>query len=237
MEKPCILLAEDEEDIAKIEKSYLERAGYEVQLACDGETALRIALESSPDLLLLDLMLPKKSGEEVLRAVRAHSSLPVIIVSAKSEENDRISGLQHGADDYLTKPFSPRELVERVRAVLRRTENTARAGILYTADGRLRIDLDRAQVKKDGQEIHLTKNEFSILWTLFSHPGKIYTREEIIETTFGIDYDAYDRAIDTHIKNIRQKIEDSPRKPVYIKTLYGLGYQAGGMNEPKDGTQ
>ena len=228
-----ILIIEDEEKISMIMKSYFEKEGYKVYQAYDGEEGLKIFNQESIDLVILDLMLPKLSGEEIIKEIRNQSQVPVIMVSAKVEEDNRIDGLRLGADDYVTKPFSPKELVERVKAVLRRIEkyNIPRADIIKTSDGRLEMDLEYNRIFKDGKEILLTKNEFQILKTIFSNPNKIYSRDEIIELTFGFDYDAYDRAIDTHIKNIRSKIEDNPKKPMYIKTIYGMGYKSGGIDD------
>ena len=228
-----ILIIEDEEKISMIMKSYLENEGYKVIQAYDGLDGLDKFKKNEIDLVLLDLMLPKLSGEEIIKEIRSFSQVPVIMVSAKVEEDNRIDGLRLGADDYITKPFSPKELVERVKAVLRRIEkyNLPRADILKTSDGRIEMDMEYNRFFKDGYEILLTKNEFQILKTLFSNPNKIFSREEIIELTFGYDYEAYDRAIDTHIKNIRQKIEDNPKKPMYIKTIYGMGYKAGGVDD------
>lgn len=178
-------------------------------------------------------MLPKLSGEEVIKEIRSKSNVPVIMTTAKIEEENVIDGLRLGADDYIKKPYSYKELVERVKTVLRRIEkyNMPRADLITTTDGRLEMDLEYNRFFKDGKEVFLTKNEFQIIKTLFSNPNKIFTREEIIELTFGYDYDAYDRAIDTHIKNIRQKIEDDPKKPAYIKTIYGMGYKSGGLDD------
>ena len=228
-----ILIVEDEKSISDIVKNYLIRDGYNVFQAFDGLEALKIFDNEEIDLIILDLMLPKMSGEDVIKNIRNKSKVPVIITSAKVEEIDRINGLRLGADDYVTKPFSNKELVERVKAVLRRIEkyNIPRADIIKTSDGRLLMDLKYNRFLKDGEEVFLTKNEFSIIKTLFSSPNKIFTRDEIIELTFGLDYDAYDRAIDTHIKNIRQKIEDNPKKPQYIKTIYGMGYKSGGVDD------
>ena len=228
-----ILIIEDEEKISMIMKSYFEKEGYKVYQAYDGEEGLKIFNQESIDLVILDLMLPKLSGEEIIKEIRNQSKVPVIMVSAKVEEDNRVDGLRLGADDYVTKPFSPKELVERVKAVLRRIEkyNIPRADIIKTSDGRLEMDLEYNRIFKDGKEILLTKNEFQILKTIFSNPNKIYSRDEIIELTFGFDYDAYDRAIDTHIKNIRSKIEDNPKKPMYIKTIYGMGYKSGGIDD------
>lgn len=228
-----ILIIEDEEGISKIIKSYLQKEGYQVFQAYDGREGLDIFNNEDVDLVLLDLMIPKIPGEELIKEIRNESEIPVIMVTAKVDENDIINGLKLGADDYMTKPFSPKELVQRVKTVLRRIEkyNIPRADIIKTTDGRLEMDLEYNRFFKDGKEVNLTNNEFQIIKTLFSNPNKIFTREEIIEITFGYDYDAYDRAIDTHIKNIRQKIEDNPKKPVYIKTIYGMGYKSGGIDD------
>lgn len=228
-----ILIIEDEEGISKIIKSYLEKEGYQIFQAYDGRQGLDIFNNEDIDLVILDLMIPKIPGEELIKEIRNKSEIPVIMVTAKVDEKDIINGLKLGADDYMTKPFSPKELVQRVKTVLRRIEkyNIPRADIIRTTDGRLEMDLEYNRFFKDGKEVNLTKNEFQIIKTLFSNPNKIFTREEIIEITFGYDYDAYDRAIDTHIKNIRQKIEDNPKKPVYIKTIYGMGYKSGGIDD------
>lgn len=233
MQEINILIIEDEKPMSMIMKQYLEKDGFTVYQAFDGLRGLELFKEKDIDLVILDLMLPKLSGEEVIKEIRSISKVPVIMVTAKIEEEDRINGLRLGADDYVSKPFSAAELVERVKAVLRRIEkyNMPRASLIKTTDGRLEIDLEYNRVFKDGEEVFLTKNEFQILKTLFSNPSKIFTRNEIIELTFGYDYDAYDRAIDTHIKNIRQKIEDNPKKPVYIKTVYGVGYKSGGLDD------
>lgn len=228
-----ILIIEDEQGISKIIKSYLEKEGYNVFQAFDGKEGLDFFENEQIDLILLDLMIPKISGEDLIKEIRNKSNVPVIMVTAKVSEENIINGLKLGADDYVTKPFSPKELMQRIKTVLRRIEkyNIPRADIIKTIDGRLEMDLEYNRFFKDGEEIFLTKNEFQIIKTLFSNPNKIFTREEIIEITFGFDYDAYDRAIDTHIKNIRQKIEDNPKKPDYIKTIYGMGYKSGGVDD------
>ncbi|WP_276876841.1 response regulator transcription factor [Anaerococcus hydrogenalis] len=233
MNKIKILLIEDEKGISKIMKSYLEKEDYKVFQAFDGKEGLEIFENEDIDLVLLDLMIPKISGEDLIKEIRNKSNVPVIMVTAKVSEDDIVNGLKLGADDYVTKPFSPKELMQRIKTVLRRIEkyNIPRADIIKTTDGRLEMDLEYNRFFKDGEEIFLTKNEFQIIKTLFSNPNKIFTREEIIEITFGFDYDAYDRAIDTHIKNIRQKIEDNPKKPSYIKTIYGMGYKSGGIDD------
>ncbi|WP_425540172.1 response regulator transcription factor [Microaceticoccus formicicus] len=223
-----ILLIEDEKGISSIISSYLQKEGYEVSQAYDGGEALKYFTTHDFDLVILDRMLPLISGEEVLKTIRQLSDIPVILVTAKVEEIDKIEGFQLGADDYVTKPFSPKELMERVRAILRRIrKDPVNTNILSFDNGRLIINLDNYTCKVNGNEVTLTNNEFSILQVLFSKPGKIFTREEIISIAFGDEYDAFDRAIDTHIKNIRQKIEESPRDPKYIKTVYGVGYKTG----------
>lgn len=228
-----ILIVEDEEGINEIEKKYLEKEGYIVDQAFDGQEALNLFEKNTYDLVLLDLMLPKVSGEEVMEYIRSISNTPVIMISAKVDENDVIKGLKLGSDDYMTKPFSPKEMVQRVKTVLRRSEKykIPKADLLTFDHGRIQVNFDTLEVLKDDENIGLTTNEFKITTTLFSNPQKIFTRDEIIELAFGLDYDAYDRAIDTHIKNIRQKLEDNPREPKYIKTVYGMGYKAELNNE------
>lgn len=222
-----ILLVEDEENIALIEKKYFDREGYETTIAKDGEEALDYFYQEDFQFVILDLMLGKVSGEKVLEEIRKTSDVPVIIVSAKNAEIDRIENLRKGADDYIIKPFSPRELVERIKVILRRFG--PKEASIETMDEKIKIHPDEMRVLKDEEEVHLTKNEFAILSTLFSNPKKVFTRDEIIGLAFGLDYDAYDRAIDTHIKNIRQKLEDDPKNPKYIITIYGVGYRAGGF--------
>ncbi len=234
--KDKILLVEDELGIANMEKNYLKKANFDVDIALDGESALKLFDENEYDLVILDLMLPKVSGEEILKYIREQSSLPVILVTAKVQEKDIIKGFRNGADDYIKKPFSGLELVERAKAVLRRSNENrlVKTDILETRDKIIKIDFANNRVLKNDEELAVTKNELLILKTLFSNPNKTFTRDEIIDLAFGMDYDAYDRAIDTHIKNIRQKIEEDPKKPKYIKTVYGIGYKAGGLNEIKD---
>lgn len=224
-----ILIIEDEIGISNIERKYLEKEGYIVDQSFDGQDALEKIKEKTYDLILLDLMLPGASGEEIMEYIRRCSETPVIMITAKVEEEQVIDGLKLGADDYILKPFSPKEMVQRVKTVLRRVEkyNLPKSEWLSIDNGRLKIDFDNHKLLKDDIEISLTNNEFKIIQTLFSNPQKIFTREEIIEIAFGMHYDAYDRAIDTHIKNIRHKIEEEPKSPKYIKTVYGVGYKAG----------
>ena len=224
-----ILIVEDEHGIANMEKIYLEKAGFKTRIASDGSEAINLFYNNNFDLVVLDLMIPKLSGEQVLSIIRENSKIPVIIVTAKVNENDIIKGFKSGADDYLKKPFSGNELVERVKAILRRVNSNE--DFIRSKDGRLIVDLANSRVFKDDKEISLTKNELSIIETLYTNPHKTFTRNEIIEISFGFDYEAFDRAVDTHIKNIRQKIEDNPKTPKYIKTTYGLGYKAGEIDE------
>lgn len=225
-----ILIVEDEKGIATMEQNYLHKAGFTCTIASDGSEALNLFYENNYDLIILDLMIPKLSGEQVLNVIREHSDIPVIMVTAKVSEKDVLSGLRSGADDYIKKPFSGNELVERVKAVLRRFKSNEN-DVIITKNGKLKIDFKNNRVLKEDEEIPLTKNELLIIQTLYKNPSKTFTRNEIIEISFGYDYDAFDRAVDTHIKNIRQKIEDNPKNPVYIKTIYGLGYKAGDVNE------
>lgn len=228
-----LLIIEDDPEIAQHEKVYLEKlGGYTVDLAEDGLQGMEAFNKQSYDLIVLDLMLPGESGEDLLKEIRAKSDVPIIIVSARALEEDRVQNLTNGADDYLTKPFSPKELVVRAQAILRRTYKSHGDKPRYeSSDGRVSLDLNDFRILKDQEEVHMTKNEFLIFQTLLAKPEKTFTRDEIIEIVFGSEYDGYDRAVDTHIKNIRQKIEDDPKAPVYIETIYGVGYRAGDFHE------
>lgn len=231
MNKAKILIVEDENGIAIMEKNYLVKNGFEVEIAEDGAKALEVLENNEFDLVILDLMIPKIPGEEVLKIIRDKSNLPVILVTAKVNEEDVLKGFRYGADDYIKKPFSGLELVERVKAVIRRSNSTSSTKLIKSTDNRVVFDEENFRILKDGCEVSLTRNEILIINTLLSNPNKTYTRNEIIELSFGYDYDAFDRAIDTHIKNIRQKLEDNPKNPIYIKTVYGLGYKAGDFYE------
>ena len=226
-----ILIVEDDKNISKVIKAYLEKEGYQVITAYDGERALEIFDKKEIHLLILDLMLPKLSGEEVCTYIRAKSDVPVIMLTAKVNENDKIEGLSIGADDYVTKPFSPRVLVSRVKALLRRSYRDSKplAEKMIFNDGDIEVDIDKMLVMKKGENIHLTTNEFKVLMVLLSSPGQVFSREQLIQSAFGYGYDGFDRTIDTYIKNIRQKIEDNPKKPSYIVTVYGAGYRFGGI--------
>jgi len=225
--KTRILVVDDEQKVLNVIEAYLIKEGFEVLTASDGEEALNIFKNEQIHLIILDLMLPKISGEEVCNKIRATSSVPIIMLTAKTEEDSKIEGLAIGADDYITKPFSNRELVSRVKAIIRRTyrDNNPLAELLIINNGDLEINIDKMIIKKQGAPITLTSNEFKILIALLTNPGQIFTREQLVNKAFGIDYDGFDRTIDTHIKNIRQKIEDDHKKPRYILSVYGMGYK------------
>ncbi|ERI89560.1 putative sensory transduction protein RegX3 [Clostridiales bacterium oral taxon 876 str. F0540] len=222
-----ILVVDDEQNIVDVVKAYLEKEGFEVITAMDGNTALKIFSKETIHLIVLDLMLPKVTGEEVCRKIRAVSSLPIIMLTAKVDEDNKIEGISIGADDYLTKPFSVRELVVRVRALLRRSyrDITPMADILSFNNGDLEIDINKMIVKKQGTPVSLTTNEFKVLTILLTNPGQVFSREQLVDKAFGIDYEGFDRTVDTYIKNIRQKIEDNPKEQRYIITVYGMGYK------------
>jgi len=222
-----ILIVDDEEKILKVIEAYLIKESFEVLTAKDGEEALDIFNKELVHLIILDLMLPKISGEEVCTKIRAASSVPIIMLTAKIEEDNKIEGLSIGADDYVTKPFSNRELVSRVKALIRRTyrNNKPLAELLIINNGDLEIAIEKFIVKKQGKNVNLTSNEFKILIALLSNPGQVFSREQLVNKAFGIDYDGFDRTIDTHIKNIRHKIEDDQKNPKYIVSIYGVGYK------------
>ncbi len=221
-----ILVVDDERKIADLARDYLEHAGFAVRIAADGETALAAVRRDRPDLVVLDLGLPGLDGLDVTRAIRRDSNLPVIMLTARSDELDKLLGLELGADDYLTKPFSPRELVARVRAVLRRADGTRAGGAdeLVRA-GDLTLDLARMRTDLAGRTIELTATEFTLLLTLARQPGRIFTRSQLLDAVHGVAFESYERAIDTHIKNIRRKLEPDPRRPVHVLTVYGVGYR------------
>ena len=225
-----ILVVDDEEKITEIIQSYLERSGYDVVCAYDGLRALTLFDQHAPVLVILDLMLPGLSGEEVCRAIRKKSRTPIIMLTAKTGEENLLEGLSLGADDYMIKPFSPRELVARVETVLRRVTNEAvpLSDELVFCNGDLVIDGVRHEARKRGERVPLTPAEFGILFTMAKYPTKTFTREELIALALGVSYEGFDRVIDTHVKNLRQKIEDNARTPRYIRTVHGVGYAFGG---------
>lgn len=226
-----VLVVDDEPKIAEIIKSYLEKSGFDVVCAYDGNSALSLFDLYAPALVILDLMLPGLSGEEVCMAIRKKSRVPVIMLTAKTGEESILEGLGVGADDYVAKPFSPRELMARVEAILRRVTDEAvpLSNMLIFHNGDLVIDGIRLEARKKGERVQLTPAEFAILFTMAKYPTKTFTREELITHALSDGYEGFDRVIDTHIKNIRQKIEDNTKNPQYIKTVHGVGYTFGGQ--------
>lgn len=224
-----ILLVEDEEKIIEAVEAYLNNSGYQTFHALDGRDALEKFEKVKPDLVILDLMLPIISGEEICKEIRRKSTIPILMLTAKGNENDIIDGFNIGADDYMTKPFSPRELVVRVNNLFRRCSKGTSPlfNVMSWNNDDLEVNLETHIVKKQGHEIKLTPSEFKILSLLLKHPHKIFTREELIESAFSMDFEGYDRAIDSHIKNIRNKIESNKAKPEYIITVRGVGYKFG----------
>ncbi len=222
-----ILLVEDEVSIARIVKSYLEMAGFKVIHFERGRDALDFLRKNIPLLAIVDLMLPDISGESICSEIKRGMDIPLIILTAKSSEEERITGFQIGADDYVVKPFSPQELVYRVRAVLRRykKEDAMKNNVLSFNSGSLIIDPGKYEVILNGKKLKITPSEFRILYTIASKPQKIFTREEIVEKALDYHFEGYERSIDAHIKNLRQKLNDDPRNPSYIMTVYGVGYR------------
>ena len=223
-----ILVVDDDKQIVRVLKAYLEQEGFRVLTAYDGEMALHLIRSERPDLVVLDLMLPKRDGWDITRIMRADptlAALPIIMLTARVEDTDKIVGLELGADDYVTKPFNPREVVARVRAVLRRARGEAvpRPKVLQVGD--VRMDLDTREVTVRGTQVDLTPTEFTLLETFMQNPGHVFTRMELIEKALGYAYEGMERTIDSHIKNLRRKIEPDPKHPIYIETVYGVGYR------------
>jgi two-component system alkaline phosphatase synthesis response regulator PhoP len=224
MKNDLILVVDDEPKIVKLARDYLERGGFQVTTAADGASALAGARADKPDLIVLDLNLPGMDGLDVCRQLRRESDVPIIMLTARVEETDRLIGLELGADDYIVKPFSPRELVARVRAVLRRAQGgVLQPGIIRA--GALEIDLDGHRASVAGEPLHLTRIEFKLLAFLAQHPGQAFSRQRLLDQLHGHSHDGFDRSIDAHIKNLRRKIEPDPADPTYILTVYGIGYR------------
>jgi two-component system OmpR family response regulator len=223
-----ILIVDDEEKIRELINKYLVNEGFEVIEAADGYQALELAASENPDLIVLDWLLPGISGLEVCRQVRQKSAVPIIMLTAKTEEIDKLLGLELGADDYITKPFSLRELTARIRVVLRRIDPGGEVKTTSIKIDDLEINLDRHEVLSNGKNITLTPTEFKIMSILFSSPGRVYSRLQLLDAAFGYAYEGYERSIDTHIRNLRKKIEPDPESPRYILTVYGTGYRFGG---------
>jgi DNA-binding response OmpR family regulator len=219
-----ILVVDDEPKIAQLARDYLEHAGFAVLTAADGPSALHAARTRRPDLVVLDLGLPGLDGLDVIRALRAAGSTPIVVVTARDTELDKLLGLELGADDYVTKPFSPRELVARVRAVLRRAERAAEPGDRVEV-GDLVLEVPRLRATVAGRAVDLTPTEFAILETMARAPGRVFTRSQLLDAVHGIAFESYERAIDAHVKNIRRKLEPEPGRPRYLLTVYGVGYR------------
>jgi len=222
-----IVVIDDEESVREVVRAYLEKDHFQVFVAANGLEGLALAERHQPDLIVLDLMLPDVSGEEICHEVRSRSDVPILMLTAKASEEERVAGLVAGADDYLVKPFSPRELVARVRAVLRRTQGvqTPLVETLRFDGGRLEIDTVKRSVRRDGGAVALTPNEYKLLLALARYPGRVYSRFELVNRVQGYDYEGYERTIDVHVKNLRKKLEPDPGKPRYVETVTGVGYR------------
>jgi DNA-binding response OmpR family regulator len=227
----AVLIVEDDRKIARIIKVYLEGEGFKTVVAESGRQAIEFALQDRPSIIILDLMLPDMSGEEVCQEMREIGDFPILMVTAKSSEEERVAGFALGADDYIVKPFSPRELVARVKAVLKRagrTEIPVGRTISFNR-GLLTIDSRSFEVKKEGIVVPLTPTEFKIISVLARSPGRVFTRGEMVESALGYQFEGYERSIDAHIKNIRYKLEEDPRNPIFLLTVYGVGYKFSGI--------
>ena len=219
-----VLVVDDEPKIVQLARDYLEHAGFKVASASDGREALAAFRSSAPDLIVLDLGLPFVDGLDVARAVRKTSNVPIVMLTGRADESDRVAGLELGADDYVPKPFSPKELVARVRAVLRRSEiASAPADIVRV--GEVTLDVPRLSVQAAGREVELTPTEFQLLLALARSPGRVFTRAQLLDAVHGVAFESYERAIDAHVKNIRRKLEPDPREPRYLVTVHGVGYR------------
>ena len=232
MIKQKILVVDDDKEIVRLLRGYLEKSGFEVLVAYDGGTAVHTLRRERPDLIVLDLMLPDMDGWDITRTVRSDNSLmatPIIMLTARVEDTDKIIGLELGADDYVTKPFNPSEVVARVRAQLRAKQRNTQGSSLPTSEvfeiGGITLDLGKRDVTIEGKTVDLTPTEFSLLHIMIENPGYVFTRSELIERSLGHEYLGMDRTLDSHIKNLRRKIEPDPKKPTYILTVYGIGYR------------
>ena len=228
MSKQQILVVDDDKSIVKVVRSYLEQAGYTVQTAYDGESALHALRSEKPDLVVLDLMLPDRDGWEITRLIRSDATLgamPIIMLTARVEDTDKIVGLELGADDYITKPFNAREIVARVRALLRRAQFAQNVAPQLIRLGALAMDMDQHTLTVDGAAVELTRTEFTLLQILMANPGHTFTRDELLEKSMGYAYEGMGRTLDTHMRNLRKKIEPDANNPTYIQTVYGVGYR------------
>jgi len=220
---PRILIVDDEPEIVRLVVDYMTAAGFSTDTARTGNEAVERAGDHNPDLVILDLGLPGIDGLDVTRTLRRSSDVPIIMLTARDDETDKLIGLELGADDYVTKPFSPRELVARARAVLRRRAGSTATEIVSAGD--LRLDVPRMRVERDGNPVDLTATEFTLLETMARQPGRVFTRSQLLDAIHGVAFESYERAIDAHIKNIRRKLEPAPHSPRYILTVYGVGYR------------
>jgi DNA-binding response OmpR family regulator len=220
-----ILVVDDEPRIVQLVRDYLEHGGFTVLVAADGPSALRSARTGRPDLVVLDLGLPGLDGLDVTRALRREGEVPIIMLTARTEESDKLVGLELGADDYLTKPFSPKELVARIRAVLRRAEGVRSPSDVIRVGSEVELDVRRMEARFGGRRVELTKTEFQLLATMARQPGRVFTRAQLLDAVRGVAFESYERAIDAHIKNVRKKIEPDPRAPRFVLTVFGVGYR------------
>lgn len=231
MKRNSVLLVDDDLKLVQLLRAYFEKDNFIVYEANGGLAALREAREKQPDIMVLDLMLPGMAGWDVCKKIRQDSNLPILMLTARDEESDRLIGLEIGADDYVTKPFSPREVVARAKAILRRTQNMLVASRIVKTES-LTINLDQHQVEKNGLPLEFTPTEFNILLLLVENANRVFSRLQIVEQTQGYSFEGYERTIDAHIKNIRRKLEENPRDPKFIVTVYGIGYKfVGDANE------
>ncbi len=221
---PTVLVVDDEMKITRLIRDYLEQAGFSVATASDGQAAISSARQLKPDLIVLDLGLPNIDGLDVIRALRKASNVPVVVVTARADEADRVVGLELGADDYIVKPFSPKELVARVRAVLRRSD-AARMGAEIIRVGSIVVDLLRREVRVNDRVVDVTATEFDLLHALARQPGRVFTRGQLLEAIHGVAFESYERAIDAHVKNLRRKLEPEPQHPRILLTVHGVGYK------------
>jgi DNA-binding response OmpR family regulator len=219
-----VLVVDDEPKIVQLARDYLEHAGFAVATAYDGKAALIAVRSASPDLVVLDLGLPDVDGLDVARAIRRESTIPIVMLTGRAEESDKLVGLEIGADDYVTKPFSPKELVARVRAVLRRTSTPRPASDMIRA-GAVTLDVPRMKVTVEDRAVELTPTEFQLLATLAREPGRVFTRSQLLDAVHGVAFESYERAIDAHVKNIRRKLEPDPARPRHLLTVHGVGYR------------
>jgi two-component system alkaline phosphatase synthesis response regulator PhoP len=226
LDVPTILVVDDAPEIVRVTRDYLEHAGFDVITVADGSAAIDLVNWRHPDLVVLDLGLPGLDGLDVTRAIRRGSDVPIVMLTARADESDKLVGLELGADDYVTKPFSPKELVARIRAVLRRTSRS-RADADVVRVGDVELDVARMVIKVAGRRVDLTATEFELVLTMARQPGRVFTRSQLLDAVHGVAFESYERAIDAHVKNIRRKIEPGSSSPRYVQTVYGVGYRFG----------